>query len=185
MTQVATTLDRLLDADENNEEAIDAIVMIRRSLQKLHSWQRLGHITDEEYVQVRLDYIKTALTYGDIVARYTEGDCHMLAVALHNRLGWPVAVCHGGRFDDEDNVKMADHSFVLAPDGRILDIHGYGEPEEVLRMFFCKKITEVSPATKQFNDWSYDVLESPDVRRNSLGYARFIAGLVCEAHGLA
>lgn len=52
----------------------------------------------------------------EIVARYTEGDCHLLAQAIHDLTGWQIA----GVLDDD----YCGHVFVLMPDGKCLDING-------------------------------------------------------------
>ena len=56
------------------------------------------------------------------VPRYTEGDCWVLALALSEQSGWPVAVTAG-----------ESHAFVIDPDkGLVLDIRGLRPLEELL-----------------------------------------------------
>lgn len=51
------------------------------------------------------------------IERFTEGDCHYLARALHRRTGWSMAAFSCGGEPDL-------HAFVLTPDGRVLDVQG-------------------------------------------------------------
>lgn len=49
--------------------------------------------------------------------RFTEGDCHFLARAIHLRTGWPIHC-----FTEYDEPDL--HAFVVMPDGRALDVQG-------------------------------------------------------------
>lgn len=60
----------------------------------------------------------------DETAKYvfTHGQCHSLALALHEATGWDiVGVGYGG---------TPDHVGVLSPRGRVLDITGYVSPDD-------------------------------------------------------
>ena len=54
-------------------------------------------------------------------ARYvfTRGQCHSLALALHEATGWPIFGDFVSEYDD-----TPDHVFVQAPDGRFVDVEG-------------------------------------------------------------
>lgn len=55
--------------------------------------------------------------HADDVERFTEGDCHIFAKALHDLTGWTLcAFTFQGKPDC--------HVFVEAPDGRLVDIEG-------------------------------------------------------------
>lgn len=60
--------------------------------------------------------------------RFTEGDCHILARAIHVRTGWPIHA-----FVDEAGYPDW-HAFVVMPDGRALDVQGACDMEE-----FCER----------------------------------------------
>jgi hypothetical protein len=50
--------------------------------------------------------------------RFTSGDCHVLAMAISKKTGWPT-YCFLGEWLIPDI-----HAFVLTPDGEALDIDG-------------------------------------------------------------
>jgi hypothetical protein len=52
------------------------------------------------------------------VHRFTAGDCHQLALRLHQLTGWPLVAFDGG--DGEPLV----HAGVMTPDGRVVDVRG-------------------------------------------------------------
>src|SRR4051812_44511858 len=68
----------------------------------------------------------TMITNLDI-ERYTCGDCHYLARALHKLTGWPMAA-FVDRWGDPDR-----HAFVLTPDGDVFDVHGIESPHDARR----------------------------------------------------
>jgi predicted amidohydrolase len=72
---------------------------------------------------------KLKKTLKEQEARYTEGDCWVLAVALGEALGWRV-------------VSVPGHAFVLSPDGkRALDITGIKTYRAMLRSWqVCPKL---------------------------------------------
>jgi hypothetical protein len=57
------------------------------------------------------------ITNADI-DRFTCGDCHIFARALHAATGWPIHTFVNDGFPDA-------HAFVRAPDGRCVDIEGW------------------------------------------------------------
>lgn len=66
--------------------------------------------------------------------RFTEGDCHVLARAIHEITGWPMATFASGKYP-------VTHAFVAMPDGRYLDIEGVSTREELLAHWKEKEIT--------------------------------------------
>lgn len=58
-------------------------------------------------------------------ARFTQGDCHILARALHIRTGWPIGVTV------ERDGKWHGHAFIVCPDGRALDVNGLSDPDHL------------------------------------------------------
>jgi hypothetical protein len=56
------------------------------------------------------------ITSADI-ERFTEGDCHIMAWAIHKETGWPIYT-----FWDGDEHWM--HAFVKMPNGKIIDVEG-------------------------------------------------------------
>ncbi|HEY5990612.1 MAG TPA: hypothetical protein VIV12_30100 [Streptosporangiaceae bacterium] len=67
----------------------------------------------------------------DVNARtaFTEGHCHSLALALHEKTGWPLI---GGvdRGPEYGSGRVPDHVVVQVPDGRLLDITGLHTVED-------------------------------------------------------
>jgi hypothetical protein len=77
---------------------------------------------------------------------FTNGQCHALAVALHELLGWRIVVAINGRGEET-------HFFTVTPEGKYADIHSLHDtisdargvdchPEYVLQCYgkygFCK-----------------------------------------------
>lgn len=60
-------------------------------------------------------------------AAFTQGQCHALALAIHEETGWPTYGCEDGEGDLE-------HLVVKTPDGRILDISGAHQLEDFLEL---------------------------------------------------
>jgi hypothetical protein len=61
--------------------------------------------------------------------RFTEGDCHILARAIHDATGWPMAT-----FTARDD-RPTDHAFVQMPDGRYLDIEGVKSYRDMVKVW--------------------------------------------------
>ena len=66
----------------------------------------------------------------DDAARYafSAGHCHALALAIHERTGWPM-LAMSGRYSA---YKDLQHVVVVMPDGKWLDVQGPRDPEEEL-----------------------------------------------------
>lgn len=62
---------------------------------------------------------------ADAVHAFTSGQCHALALALHERTGWPLRWLE----DDEGDPL---HCFVETPEGKALDIAGVHDRDEML-----------------------------------------------------
>lgn len=62
--------------------------------------------------------------YGDR-DRFTCGDCHILARALHLRTGWPIGVT-------TQNGEWDGHAFVVHPGGQGLDYDGLSDPFDLV-----------------------------------------------------
>jgi hypothetical protein len=65
------------------------------------------------------------MSYPSLLERFTEGDCHILAVRIHRLTGWPLAT-----FADDGFPHT--HCFVQCPDGEYLDVEGK-RPEAAFR----------------------------------------------------
>lgn len=57
--------------------------------------------------------------------RFTEGSCGELAKALHERTGWPIVLVADGT----DGPAGWVHAAVQSPDGRVLDVMGWHDPD--------------------------------------------------------
>jgi len=68
----------------------------------------------------------------DDAARYAfaAGHCHALALAIHERTGWPMLAMSGRN----SGYKDLRHVVVLMPDGKWLDIQGPRDSEEQLHL---------------------------------------------------
>lgn len=67
----------------------------------------------------------------DIVTHYTEGSCHVLALALHRLTGLPLSImwdAHDWHIepgsDDLGGLRCVVHVFVTEEDGSVIDIRG-------------------------------------------------------------
>jgi len=67
----------------------------------------------------------------DDINRYTQGECHVLAVALHRRFGWPIyLVLDAGEpywtdpEDDDNSIPTVCHAYAISPDGLAWDVRG-------------------------------------------------------------
>ena len=70
---------------------------------------------------------------------YTQGLCHVLAVALHRKLGWEIVLALNPEADfwedpdDPDNgIPEVLHAYAVDPQGRAWDIRGH-RPQEAIR----------------------------------------------------
>ena len=66
----------------------------------------------------------------EALAAFTGGQCHALALALHERTGWPIVGLYRDSEDGGELVCPANlsHLLVQRPDGQLMDIEGAGEP---------------------------------------------------------
>ncbi len=64
-----------------------------------------------------------------LVRRFTEGDCHILARAIHDVTGWKIATFG---FEHRGKITPDAHAFIEMPDGRYLDIEGIRTHNEML-----------------------------------------------------
>lgn len=166
-------LARLLAADARASGEDQDLVDIRRSLARINTWHADGILEARECHALRRAYAACAITYGNVVARYTTGDCYRLATALSTRTGWPIEVAHG-----EEGIESADHAFVVSSSGRCLDITGYRSRASISEEFGCTRFSHVDAHFLPGRAWAYDPDET---RRQALAHARLTAELVCLA----
>lgn len=67
----------------------------------------------------------------DAAARraFTAGQCHALALAVHERTGWPIAAIIE---EDEEGLAQILHLGVIAPGDRFLDALGVHDPSDLV-----------------------------------------------------
>lgn len=85
----------------------------------------------------------------DDVIRFTEGDCHILARAIHRRTGWTFCT-----FDY--NGTPDTHAFVERPDGLFVDVQGVAAEDEMVKRWRCAHIRrwhDFSTFAKKFPWW--------------------------------
>jgi hypothetical protein len=114
----------------------------------------------------------------DAVRAFTQGQCHALALALHERTGWPIR-----QLENDEGEPF--HLYVETPDGRALDITGAHDRDE-FRQAWCAAFDEPSTPEMAHKLPATGVWRAPD-----MGAARaFVAPLlelyerderVCEA----
>lgn len=110
------------------------------------------------------------------IDRFTTGDCHIFAKAVHSLTGWPIAT-----FDYEYDPTGSIHAFNIMPDGRLIDVEGVFMPKEFISKW------------KQWKARSYSVQHWPTMRRSWQGpqfghysyrRARVVARRLLEHHGV-
>jgi len=102
------------------------------------------------------------------IERFTKGDCHILAHALHLRTGWPIHA-----FVEVGGIP-AIHAFVVTPTGYALDIKGAVALAEFEREWGVGAHLEV--------DWHEIRREWPTLSKYSYTRARLLApALVAQA----
>ena len=79
------------------------------------------------------------------------GQCHALALALHESSGWPLVAV----YEDDDIIHVA----VKIPDGRLLDAGGYHNAYEIAE-YYDRTLDDISEVTQaevealaDSNDW--------------------------------
>jgi hypothetical protein len=72
-------------------------------------------------------------------AAFTEGQCHALAIATHDRTGWGIELlieaAPTSRWRKRERYGIEDrwvHAVNRCPDGKLLDIHGRQSEDELL-----------------------------------------------------
>lgn len=69
----------------------------------------------------------------DIVASFTEGDCWVLAQAIHQTTGWMIVAVGACEEDPVEEITVGPdwvHMAVRTPQGHLLDIMGLHKDEE-------------------------------------------------------
>jgi hypothetical protein len=79
---------------------------------------------------------------GDDYELFTEGDCHHLALALHERTGWPLMIVSGR--------STVEHAFVMRPDGLALDINGLSSVSHILDCWSWLDSPALSPVIARY-----------------------------------
>lgn len=105
------------------------------------------------------------------VERFTCGDCHLLARAIHELTGWPI--CAFDAFDGPDI-----HAFVRTPSGKYLDIEGVHAPHTFKRNWHERRVRRISWAALAA-DWG----DAPRYGRYSVVRARRLAPLLAARAG--
>lgn len=85
---------------------------------------------------------------------FTQGQCHALALAIHERTGWDVAILS---YDENDPVAAGDHVVCIDPRNRGVDIDGFQDLLE-LESNWDMDIVKVDPEILEieldgFNGW--------------------------------
>lgn len=84
--------------------------------------------TTDGALVTRIERMQWKLTFGVIndaaVEAFTRGGCAALAIAIHDTTGWPIVEV--GHCDG-----LGMHSMVRTPDGRLLDINGPQNQDDV------------------------------------------------------
>lgn len=109
------------------------------------------------------------ITELDII-RFTEGDCHILARAIHLLTGWPMFSFDDGHGDPDL------HAFVIAPSGKALDIEGLHSLRDLRRDWGSSPLVETSYEAI-VSIWGHET----SFGRYSFARARKLAPMLVEA----
>lgn len=122
--------------------------------------------------------VKEGVIDGAARTVFTTGQCHALALALHERTGWPIRVLAYGRKGAA--VTSGNHLVVVDPDGNAVDIEGRRPLAEAKRQWGLGRAIPVSPGyVQKMADGSFGVDGWCDLDMNA---ARMMVDTVLEAY---
>lgn len=105
------------------------------------------------------------------ICRFTQGDCHVFAAALHRLTGWPIHA-----FDDYGEPIL--HAFVMTPDGQAADVMGIRPLQDLLEYWTWDTHSECD--WRELRDcWGSDVFGPYSASR-----ARVVAKRMLEHYGV-
>ncbi|AQT06286.1 hypothetical protein [Acetobacter persici] len=114
--------------------------------------------------------LRESLASRDEIEDYSSGGCHILAIALHRRYGWPLLAVESTeeRYwedpeDDDNYLPSILHVYAIDPDGFAWDIRGARPDTDALQDaadFFGE-----NPA-----DWSTDLIAREEWIQHLVGY---------------
>lgn len=110
------------------------------------------------------------------VDRFTTGDCHIFALAVHKLTGWPIAT-----FDYEHDPTGSIHAFNIMPDGRLIDVEGIHDPNEFVKQW---KRWGAKRFSKQHWPTMRKSWQGPQFGQYSYARARVVAKRLLEHHGV-
>lgn len=94
---------------------------------------------------------------------FTEGDCGILARAIHRKTGWPMVIVSRDSSGSLDEIDW-DHMAVRAPDGRLIDAVGMSTEGDFREAWGGAKsqLTEISgDQWKTVHSWGQQFDSSP------------------------
>lgn len=83
---------------------------------------------------------------GYALSAFKRGACGALAIALHDATGWPIVAItdahnvHGGRAGGGS----AMHWAVMRPDGKVVDVDGAHDPDELVEEYHAEADDEAA-----------------------------------------
>lgn len=77
---------------------------------------------------------------GYAMSAFKRGACGALAIALHDATGWPVVAITDAHnvFDGKAGGGSALHWAVLRPDGKVVDVDGAHDPEDLVEEYHAE-----------------------------------------------
>lgn len=137
IAKIESNLDRVRDLMKRGYAA-SALELLETIHQALWYWENAGHpeiqrLLDEArslagQIRGKMGGQLGAIT-PEMERYYTRGACPYLAIALHERTGWPLAIMTDADSEPESwgglkKYPMIAHVFVITPSGLALDIRG-------------------------------------------------------------
>jgi hypothetical protein len=86
-----------------------------------------GDLDDDE-----IERVSAMSVAGQVRHFFSSGECDAFAAALHEMTGWPVVTLSNAR-------GLPYHRLVAAPDGRLLDSHGWTDATQLARRYGLRK----------------------------------------------
>lgn len=113
--------------------------------------------------------------------RFTCGDCHYLARAIHKRTGWQIGAFSWPVVENSDRYTWNPggpdyHAFAIMPDGRVLDVEGVKTQEELKERWRVE-----AGIIKPFEWKDVKVFGTPDYGRFTYRRAYQVADMLLEA----
>lgn len=132
--------------------------------------------------ELRMKYPATK----DLVTRYTQGDCYVLAPEIHKLTGWKIAIQHnadrnGFKTLSDESAWYSCHVFCVSPCGQFaLDINGLTPLKEIKDEWVDKCGARHFFVCKDLETYEKIMAVWPDITSQEKSLARKTAKRICN-----